>query len=407
MNKTSEKILNRAVVVGALGCFVDSYDLVLFSMLRIPSLESLGLAGDSLIDVGIRLLNFQMLGMLMGGILWGVLGDRRGRVSVLFGSIFLYSLANFANAFVTDIGVYGFLRWLAGLGLAGELGAAVTLIGEQMSAKNRGYGTMWVAFMGALGGLAAALASSYWTWRVGYAVGGGLGFALLAARFGVHESQLFERSAAMRRMRPRFWSLILSRQFLQKYIACVWMGLPIWFVVGIMITFSPEIHRASKGEVWFTVAQALFFAQIGAFTGDVVCGVLSQWLKSRKKALFGFLCLSAFFCAVQMGWGNLLEPHWAYFLFLLLGFSNGYWAVLITMVAESFGTNLRATVATSVPNWIRGSSILLTLGLQFLRPSWGMTISVVAVGVVCFSLAFLGLFGLRETYGKDLDYVEA
>ncbi len=406
MNHRSEKILNRAVVVGALGCFVDSYDLVLFSMLRIPSLLSFGLSGDQLVDVGIRLLNLQMLGMLLGGVIWGILGDKKGRISVLFGSIFLYSLANFANAFVTDIWTYGALRFIAGFGLAGELGAAITLVGEQMSIKNRGYGTMWVAFMGALGGLAAALVSSHLSWRTGYCVGGILGFALLILRFGARESTLFEQVSSSKISKGRFFDLFSSRATFKKYLSCVLMGLPIWFVVGILISFSPEISQAMGGQVAITVAQALFFAQIGAFTGDLACGTLSQILKSRKKALFSFLCLSLFCCVANLGFGNGLSVGWTEFLFLLLGFANGYWAVFITTVAESFGTNLRSTAATSVPNWVRGSSLLLTSGLQVLRPALGISGSVAVIGAVCFSLAFLGLFSLRETYGRDLDFLE-
>src|SRR5678815_49497 len=134
-----------AVIVAALGYFVDIYDLLIFGIVRADSLKSIGIAPDAQLGPTQLILNTQMIALLLGGILWGVLGDKRGRISVLFGSIILYSLANIANGFVHTVPQYAAARFLAGLGLAGELGGGITLVSESLDEKTRGHGTTIVA----------------------------------------------------------------------------------------------------------------------------------------------------------------------------------------------------------------------------------------------------------------------
>lgn len=401
------KAVTMTVIVAALGYFVDIYDLVLFSIVRVPSLKALGLDGPAILEKGVFLLNAQMTGMLLGGVLWGILGDRRGRLSVLFGSIALYSVANIANAFVGSVEAYGFWRFVAGVGLAGELGAAITLISEIMSKESRGYGTAIVASVGVSGAVAAALVGDFFQWKVAYIVGGCLGLALLVLRVGILESGLFEkaRHAGVRRGDLRM--LFSSRERLVKYVSCILVGVPIWYVIGVLITFSPEIAReiGVRGEV--SAGYGIMMTYIGLIVGDLACGLLSQWLRTRKKVIFGSLAATSVFVAIDLyGAGGVTVPVF-YAICVALGVAIGYWAVFMTVASEQFGTNLRATVTTTAPNFVRGSVVPLTVAFQWLHGA-GMSLrgSAALLGVVCLSIAFVAAALLPETYGKDLNYHE-
>ena len=153
----TRRAVSLAVLVAALGYFVDIYDLILFGAVRGPSLQALGFSPADVQDKGILLLQLQMGGMLVGGILWGIIGDRRGRLSVLFGSIILYSIANLVNGTVDTLTGYAICRVIAGIGLAGELGAGITLVSELMDKERRGLGTTIVAATGILGGVVAGI----------------------------------------------------------------------------------------------------------------------------------------------------------------------------------------------------------------------------------------------------------
>ncbi len=400
------RILNSAVLIGALGYFVDIYDLLIFSIVRVPSLKSLGTAPEDLMHVGMHLMDLQMMGLLLGGLLWGILGDKRGRVSVLYGSIFLYSLANLANAFVHDTTTYGALRFIGGIGLAGELGAAITLVSEVMTKEARGYGTAIVAGIGILGAVFAALVGDFFDWRTAYAVGGIMGLGLLALRVKTLDSQVFQQSRAQSEVRHGdFFLIFRNTERLKRYLACILVGLPIWYVIGLLITFSPELskHLGVEGEV--SGGRAILWAYTGGFAGDLTAGLLSQWWKSRKKSLATFLvltvALSLFYCTRS---GMSLEGFYA--LCCALGFTTGYWAVFVTNASEQFGTNLRATVATTVPNFVRGSVVINTFSYKALSVSYGALPSALMVGAGSLTLAFIGLATLREPYGKDLDFVE-
>lgn len=402
------RTIRASVLVAALGYFVDIYDILLFNIVRIPSLLALGVPKEQSLGVGVYLLNMQMAGMLIGGILWGVLGDKRGRLSVLYGSILMYSLANIANGFVHSIPLYAALRLVAGIGLAGELGAGVTLVSEVMSKETRGYGTMIVATVGVLGGVVASLVGSYFDWRIAYFVGGGLGLALLLLRIGVRESGMFEslQQEQMKVRRGNFVRLLTSRASALKYLNCILIGVPIWCVVAIFIALAPELGQALGMSEAPTAAGAVMWCYIGLAMGDFASGYLSQRLRSRKRVMQLFLlataCLIAFYCLLRSPSLTLF-----YALCCALGACIGYWAVFVTNAAEQFGTDIRATVTTTVPNFVRGAVVPITLAFSALRAtSLGLLGSAAVVAFTTIGIALLALRHLDETYGKELNYIE-
>ncbi|MGV3540770.1 MAG: MFS transporter [Rufibacter sp.] len=402
----SPKILNTAVIVAALGYFVDIYDLVLFSIVRIASLKELGVTDPAaLLEDGVRLINMQMLGMLLGGIFWGVLGDKRGRISVLFGSIFLYSAANIANGFVSTIEMYAWLRFIAGVGLAGELGAGITLVSEVLPKEKRGYGTTIVASVGISGAILAGIIGEYFHWRTAYFVGGGLGLLLLLLRIGVFESGMFERTQRERVQRGNFLSLFTNGGRFFKYLKCILVGVPIWFVIGVLITFSPEFGQALGVPVAISAAKAIGFSYFGLSLGDVASGLLSQKMKSRKRAVLLFLFMLAVAIALYL-FAEGASGTYFYTLCCVLGFASGYWAMFVTIAAEQFGTNIRATVTTTVPNFVRGAVIPLTLTFSAYKEEWGLLTTAGALGALALGIALLAILTLPESYGKELDYLE-
>jgi putative MFS transporter len=395
-NSSFKKLWSVPVIVAALGYFVDIYDLLLFSIVRVPSLKALHVPSALLLEKGIELINVQMAGMLLGGILWGIIGDKKGRLTVLFGSILLYSIANIANGFVTTVDQYALLRFIAGIGLAGELGAGITLVAEILPKEIRGYGTSIVASVGVLGAVLAYLVADTFDWKAAYMIGGVLGLALLVLRFNVFESGMFSHVKEKRVSRGNFLSLFTSRIKLVKYLRCIMIGLPIWFVIGILLTFSPEFGKVLGIPVPVQAGKAVMFGYIGLSLGDLSSGLLSQYFKSRKKVVFIFLLLTSLFIALFLlqGAKNAMV---FYVLCLFLGFSIGFWALFVTISAEQFGTNLRATVATTVPNFVRGS---VNISTPLLLPAAG------AVGGLTIMMAMIALWGMEETFHKDLDYLE-
>lgn len=411
MTKTNESersivshLLRIPVLVAALGYLVDMYDLFLFSVVRIPSLKALGITGDALLNDGVLLLNMQMAGMLVGGVLWGILGDKRGRLSVLFGSIITYSLANIANGFVTSVEQYAVLRFIAGIGLAGELGAGITLVTEVLPKQIRGYGTTLVATLGVLGAILAYFVADIFEWRISYFVGGGLGLLLLLLRVKVFESGMFEKVKEQKVERGNVMMILSDGKRLAKYIQAIVIGLPIWFVVGVLITFSPEFG-AAKGITGIDAGKAVMLAFSGQVFGDIFSGLLSQSFQSRKKVIALFIVLS-----FSMVCFYLLVPMQSTFIFYtacaLMGFCNGYWTLFITIAAELFGTNLRATVATTIPNFVRGATIPLTSLFIYFKPEMGAIQSAVILGTSTVLVALICLYYLEETFHKDLNYNE-
>lgn len=400
------QVFSLPVIVAALGYFVDIYDLVLFSIVRVPSLKALGLTGQGLIDQGVFLLNMQMAGMLAGGILWGILGDRQGRLKIMFASIFLYSIANFANGLATSLPAYAVLRFIAGIGLAGELGAGITLVSEVLHKSIRGYGTMLVASVGVSGAILANLVATSFDWRTAFVIGGVLGLLLLVTRIRVAESGMFQAMDSKAQVqRGNFLALFTHRQCFGRYLNSIVIGIPIWFVVGVLITFSPEFALALGISGPVSAGNAVMFCYLGLIFGDLTSGLLSQLFESRKKAVGLFMLLTVAGIALyflQTG----RSPAFFYGVCAFLGFSVGYWAIFVTVAAEQFGTNLRATVATTVPNFVRGMVVPITMLFQLGRRYLGLEASALVVGGLCLLVAFLALAGLEETFHKDLDYFE-
>ncbi len=400
-----KNIFNITVLVSSLGYFVDIYDLILFGIVRIPSLTYLGVHGTQLIDSGVYILNMQMGGMLIGGLIFGIWGDKKGRLSVLFASIFLYSAANFANAYVTSVHMYALLRFIAGVGLAGELGAAVTLVSETMTKETRGYGTAMVATIGVAGAILAAIVGEEFSWQMAYIIGGVLGVILLIMRISLFESGMYKSILTKEVVKGRFISLFTSKERFFKYLNCILIGLPIWYVVGVLITFSPEFGKYLGVKEPIIAGNSIMYTYIGLIFGDFISGYLSQYLKSRKKAVSIFVTLTTIFVLVYL-FSHALSSFEFYVLCVILGISIGYWAVFVTTAAEQFGTNLRATVTTTVPNFIRGSVIPITLFFDLLRKPFGLVYSALAVGIITVIIAFISLYNLKETYGVELDYIE-
>lgn len=413
---------NIIVIVAALGYFVDIYDLILFQVIKTPSLMDLGLSGQALTDAGLTLMNWQMMGMLIGGILWGILGDKKGRVSVLFGSILMYSVANIANAFVHDLNTYAFLRLIAGIGLAGELGAGITLVSETMTQRHRGYGTMIVVSFGVLGAVAAnlvALNGSLFVdmfhqttgkvfagWQVAYIIGGILGLFLLILRMGAYESHMYVSLETEKVSKGNFFSLFNSGERTMRYVYCIAIGVPIWYMIGVLIALARDISSA-KGLADVVTGNAVMYFYLGTAFGDFMSGYLSQVFRSRKKIVLFYLLLTVIAVPYYL-YNQVTNPLVFYWICAFLGFAAGYWAVFVTIASEQFGTNIRSTVTTTVPNFVRGSLVLLTLFLSFLQKSLHIDIitACLIVGIVSLGIAFLALSRLKETYHKDLNYTE-
>jgi MFS transporter, putative metabolite:H+ symporter len=395
----------RLVIVAALGYFVDIYDLLLFGIVRITSLTELGLQGDALLQAGVWLLDAQMIGLLIGGFLWGVLADKFGRLQVLFGSILLYSLANLANAFVDTTAVYAACRFVAGIGLAGELGAGVTLVSELLPKHNRGVATTLIAGVGIGGAVAAALVADLTTWRNSYILGGVLGLLLLLLRVGALDSPMFDRARAQHAVRGSLRMFVSSRARLWRMCWLVLVATPIWYVVALLVTLAPELGRAMGLTSPPTTGTVIVWAYTGLFIGDLSSGLLSQHWRSRKRALAVFVVGTAVMCAVFFVVGGI-SARWYCVACCGAGACAGYWAVFITSTAEQFGTNVRATATTAAPNLVRAMVVPMTWMLTQLKGPLGVVQATQVVGVIVFTGAFVALRQLQETFGKDLDYSE-
>lgn len=395
------------VIVSALGFFVDVYDMLIFSIVRVPSLQSLGLSEADVSKAGTFILNCQQAGLLVGGILWGVLGDKRGRMSVLFGSIITYSLTNIACGFVQDVNSYALLRFVAGVGLSGEIGAAMVLVSEILPKEIRGYGSSIVAGIGYLGAGVAYFTVEYFNWRMAFWVGGGMGLALLLLRVSMFESGLFSRMKTEHQGvgRGNFFHFFSSWPNALKYLRCVAVGLPTWFIVGILGTFANEFGQALGIAEVIKPGRCVMMIYVGLAGGDLLSGPLSQWLKSRLRTIILLLIFSLLLSTVYL-FGGISTASGIYTVCLLAGFCTGYIAMYLTTVAESYGTNLRATATTSAPSVVRGLLIPMTLFFQALKPSLGALVSAGLLGLLVYGLAFWSLSRMEETYGKDLDFVE-
>ncbi|HVA99559.1 MAG TPA: MFS transporter [Bacteroidia bacterium] len=408
-HKALKNPFNLIVIVAALGYFVDIYDLLLFSIIRIPSLKALGVSNADLLNVGASLLSWQMGGMLIGGIIWGILGDKKGRLSVLFGSIILYSIANIANGFVTTIPMYAAMRFLAGLGLAGELGAGITLVTETMTKEHRGYGTTVVSSVGIMGAIAGYFVANFFkNWQIAYFVGGGMGLLLLILRIGAYESGMFSDIKIKKIRKGNFRDLFSSRKKIIKYISVILVAIPVWYVVGILITFCSEIGKdLGMGQIP-SPGTSVLFCYAGIVVGGTICGLVSQYWESRVKAIALFMILTLFFIILYYVWAK--TSLFAFYTVAVgLGIATGYWTTFMTSAAEQFGTNIRATVTTTAPNFVRGAVVPMTIGFRYFKTLFlhqGALKSSIVVGIIVLLIAFIALLNMEETYHKDLDYLE-
>jgi MFS transporter, putative metabolite:H+ symporter len=405
MNQKQLGVLSFPVIVAALGYFVDIYDLLLFSIIRIPSLKSLGLNDTQIAKQGLFIINIQMIGLLVGGIIWGILGDKKGRLKVLYASIILYSIGNIANGFVQTVDQYALVRFITGIGLAGELGAGITLVSELLPKEKRGIGTSMVAGIGLTGAVVAFFLKEEFYWRTCYFIGGGLGFILLLLRVGVLESGMFKNIQHAEVSKGNFFMLFSNGKRLRKYLSSILIGLPTWYVIGILITFSKEFGTKMNVQGAIDPGKAVMFAYAAISVGDVLAGFVSQWFRSRKKALYVYYVITAlsvlWFFNLQGANVNTL-----YVVSAVMGFGTGFWAIFVTMAAEQFGTNIRATVATTVPNMVRGSLTLVSLlftqlqkNVDYVKAGWITGIVVLIIGIISVMLA-------EETFHKDLNYLE-
>ena len=400
-------IFSIPVIVAALGYFVDIYDLLLFSITRIESLRSFGLSPEQITIEGESILIWQMAGLMIDGIVWGMMGDKKGRLSVLFGSIILYSLANIANGFVQNTEQIRLIRFIAGLGLAGELGAGITLVSELVVKEKRGIATSLVAGLGLTGAVAAFIIKENFEWRTCYFIGGGMGLLLLALRLSVFESGMFHEVRQMDVKRGNIWMLFNNRDRLKRYVLSILIGLPTWFVIGVLVSFSSEFGKWMNIKEKIDPGRAIMYAYSAIAIGDIFIGFVSQWLRSRKKALYLFYVITGIFILLffTILWNGTAER--MYWICAGLGFGTGFWAIFITMGAEQFGTNLRATAATTIPNMVRGMLAVFILPLfQMLRSVTDYYTGGWLAAVIIMLITVVSALFLEETFNKDLNFVE-
>lgn len=403
-------ILSLPVIVGALGFFVDIYDLLLFNIVRRSSFSDLGVAETAMKTIGENIISWQMIGLTIGGIAWGILGDKKGRKSVLFGSILLYSIATIANGFVTDVDQYKWLRFIAGLGLAGELGASITLTSELLPKEKRGIAAAIIATSGVMGTIAAYFVHklSGENWRLCYFIGGGMGLALLLLRVGVLESRMYDAVKQVNVKMGNFWMIINNRERLFRYLRSIFIGLPVWYIIGILISFSDEFAKQFHIQ-GFDQPTALMLQYTALAAGDMSAGFLSNYIKSRKKTLLIFYGITSLFLLLFFmlkGGGSAFNM---YLICMGLGFGSGISVLYITMSAEQFGTNLRATAAISIPNLVRGCLPLLLLLFQFLRSQKVLDNYVTAAwvtGIIVMGIGLVSVFYTKESFGRELDFIE-
>ena len=403
-------VFTIAVVVAALGYFVDIYDLLLFTIVKKSSVLAVGATDATLLVDSTKIINWQMLGLLLGGIIWGILGDKKGRLSVLFGSIILYSIANFITGFIQTVDQYAWCRFVAGLGLAGELGAGITLVSELLPKNKRGVGTSLVAGIGLFGAVAAYFTYQYTNedWRLCYKIGGGLGVLLLFLRISVAESGMFKQLKETNVQRGNFLMFFNNAKRFKKYFLAILIGLPTWYVIGILVNQSDRFGKAMFGSTTIDSGRSIMFAYTAIAIGDILIGLVSQYFKSRKKALLLFYLLTTVSLIIFFSGFNNSDSR-MYIVCAMLGFSTGFWAIFVTMGAEQFGTNLRATAATTIPNMVRGALPLINLlflNLFQKNWQWPLITSGIVTGIIVLVITFVAFYFTEETFHKDLNYTE-
>jgi MFS transporter, putative metabolite:H+ symporter len=408
MNNHSKEygVFSLPVIIAALGYFVDIYDLLLFSIIRVPSLTTMGLNFEQAVQEGKRIINIQMMGLLLGGFLWGVLGDKIGRMKVLFASIILYSLGNIANGFVQTPTQYAWIRFISGIGLAGELGASITLVTEILPKHKRGLGTSVVAGIGLCGAVFAFLMKETFTnWRICYFIGGGMGFLLLFLRAGVLESKIFDTIKAKNVAKGNLLMLVNNSKRFMNYLQAILIGIPTWYVIGLLLTFSDKFAKDLGVVEKIDPGKSVMWAYVAIAISDFMGGFISHFFKSRKKAIWFFYLVCVIALLLFFNLPNS-SAHTFYFVCAMLGFGTGFWALFVTMAAEQFGTNIRATVTTTVPNIVRGSLVLTTFIFDSLQHHYSFVKSGWITGIIIMIIACTALYFTKETFDNDMDFVE-
>jgi len=408
MKQKTNPLFTVAVWVAALGYFVDIYDLLLFGIIRIPSLKELGVTGDDLKILGEEIISWQMVGLLIGGVLWGVMGDRKGRLSVLFGSILLYSLANIGNGLVQTVDQYKWIRFIAGIGLAGELGAGITLVSEMIPKEKRGIATSLVAGIGLSGAVLAFLIKEHFHWRTCYFIGGGMGLVLLMLRISVLESSLFEEARHQQHLKKGHFHMLFNRwDRFRRFGLNVLIGLPTWLCIGVLVTFSKEFGEQMGIREPIDPGKSIMYAYAAISIGDILIGFVSHWFKSRKIALFIFYAITAIFIGLFFTGLHDGSAQSMYWVCAGIGFGTGFWAIFVTMAAEQFGTNLRATAATTVPNVVRGMLAVFILPLfKLFREYTDYYHAGIYISIIVMVISTIAVLLIDETYGKDLNFWE-
>jgi MFS family permease len=393
------------ISVAALGYFVDLYDMLIFSSERVEALGSIGVAKQKMGEVGLMLQNYQMLGLVIGGFLFGILADKFGRLRVLFASILLYSVANIGNAFVTNVPAFAVARLIAGIGLAGELGVALSWISESLKPQQRTIATTIVSAFGLLGGVVAAIMATHFHWQTSYMIGGIMGLVLLAFRVSLNESKLFEQTRQSSAKKGNLFQLLSNKKQLKKFVLCVLSGAPAFVLLSIYVTLAPEFGAAFGITEQISVAHGIMVFLIVFAMSDVACGLLSKIMRKRKTPLLIFACLQI----LSIGYYLLVPPQTVeafYFRCMLLGFSAGYWGILITNSLEQFGTNIRATVATSTPSLIRGMTIPASIFFTVVSKQTSLVTAGAIVGFSLVAISIVSILLLDDKFENDLNFME-
>jgi MFS transporter, putative metabolite:H+ symporter len=381
------------------GYFIDIFDLVLFSTLRISSFEELKITDPTYWTV--VFFNLQMTGILVGGIFWGKMADIKGRSWSFMGTILVFSIANIINGLTSSLTVYGICRFIAGFGLAGEMGSGIALICEKVPDEKRSLYLGFVSSLGCIGAVLSGWLGDIVYWRYLFIGSGFAGILLTLLRKNLLEPDLFRKTATLNIPRGQWKTLFQSPPDLIRFILLIFLGIPMWYIIGILWSFSTEM-TSTIGLNIFTSGQAILWGYVGVWMGDMLMPFVSQFLKSRIFTIQ--------ICLIMMLLGVIylfqFQPHSLLsfqLTHIFLGFTIGYWAVYATLCGESFGTNIRALTSTSLPSLIRFSSIPMMIIYQYGRDENELNIAL-GMGLTVLCISMITTYFIKDTFQKDIDF---
>jgi hypothetical protein len=271
--------------------------------------------------------------------------------------------------------------------------------------EQRGIATSLVAGIGLSGAVVAYFISQYFDWRICYFIGGGLGLSLLFLRIRVYESGLYKKTQESTAVKGNFFMFFNNAHRFKTYMKAILIGLPTWYVIGILISFSNVFAKQMGVEEVVQPGKAIMYAYVAISIGDMLIGFVSQYFKSRKKAMWLFYAITVFAMLLFFAL-PIQHASGMYAVCALLGFGTGFWAIFVTMAAEQFGTNLRATATTTIPNMVRGSLPLMLLLFTFLQDYTPYINAAIITGIIVMTLSAIALFFMKETFARDLDFIE-